>query len=45
MQSVPDWYKSQEMWDKGVEVYLSTIQFVPECYKTEEMSNKAVNIC
>ena len=45
LKFVPDWYKTQKMWDKAVDDYPSTIQFVPECYKTHEMCNKALKTC
>ena len=45
LKLVPDWYKTQKMWDKTVDDYPSTIQFVPECYKTQERCNKALKTC
>ena len=44
-QSVSDCYKNQQMYDKAVDTYPSTIQYVPECSKNEEMCNIAVNRC
>ena len=36
---------TQNMCDKAVNTYSSTIKIVPEFYKTQEMGNKAVNRC
>ena len=33
------------MCDKGVETYLSTIQFVPDRFKTQDMCGKTVDTC
>ena len=36
---------TQEMCDKNLDSYLSTMKFVPECHEAQEMCNKAVNKC
>ena len=41
--SVPNWFKTQEMCDKAVDDYPSTITFVTECFKSQEECIKTVN--
>ena len=45
IEFVSECYKTQNMCDKAVNTYPSTIEFVPECYKTQKMCDKAVNKC
>ena len=45
LRYVPDQYKSQQICDKAVDTYLSTIKFVTECLMTQEMCDKTVNRC
>ena len=35
LESVPDWYKNQQMRDKALDNNLNALEFVPECYKTQ----------
>ena len=42
---IPSCYKDQNMCDKAVNTYSSTIQFFPDRFKTQEMWNKAVDTC
>ena len=37
--------KTQEMWNKVVNTYYSSIQFVPDYYKAQDMFDKAANKC
>ena len=36
LDSVPDWYKTQNMCDKDVDHYAHVLEFVPDCYKTQK---------
>ena len=38
LESVPDWYKNQQMRDKALDNNLNALEFVPECYKTQYTS-------
>ena len=33
LRYVPDWYKTQQMFDKAILVIGETLNSVPECYK------------
>ena len=43
LESVPDCYKNQEIYDKAVNNYLHALRFVPDSYITQKMSDKFVN--
>ena len=43
LESVPDYYKNQQMCDKVVDNYPHALKFVPDCYMTQKMCDKAVN--
>ena len=41
---VPDQYKTQQMWNKGILENGGTLKSVPRGYKNQEMCNEAVGI-
>ena len=43
LESVPDCYKNQEIYDKAVNNYLHALRFVPDSYITQKMSDKYFN--
>ena len=45
LEFVSESYETEEMCDKVIAIYFSTIIFVSECIMTQEMCDKAVNRC
>ena len=43
MQFVSDWYKTQEMCNKAVDIFPFVFDSVPDWYKTQEMCHKVVS--
>ena len=43
MRYVPVYYKTLEMYDKGILENCGTLKYVSDCYKNYEMCNKAVD--
>ena len=40
LESVPNYYKNQEMYHKAVDNYLHVLQFVPNCYIKQKKKKK-----
>ena len=40
LESVPNYYKNQEMYHKAVDNYLHVLQCVPNCYITQKKKKK-----
>ena len=43
LEFVPDWYMTQKMCDKDVNIHPSTIEYVPDQFKDQEMCDKAAD--
>ena len=45
LRYIPDRYKTQQIWDKGVLENGGTLNAVPDCYKNKKRCDKVVGNC
>ena len=44
LESVPNYYKNQEMYHKAVDNYLHVLQCVPNCYITQKKKKNVIRL-